>query len=560
MDEQIVLDAIAMAALSDPEDPTPFEDALSVLPSLLARDRVAEMAYARHLRELALDRAAQLADVDMGAAVRCGDAAREMLRLNAREDFDSYMLYMEWGREPEKRFYQPRRHVLLPLVRDLQDLADDKLDFLSISLPPRVGKSTLCIFYLTWVMGRHPERANVMSGHSDKLTKGFHKEALGIMTDDAQYRWAEIFPECKVRNVSLADETVQLKGSSERFPTLTCRSVDGTLTGAVEVGRDALLYCDDLVSDREEALSADRMDKLYSSYLNQLKDRKLDGAKELHVGTRWVPNDVIGRIEEQYEGNPRYRFRVLPALDEDGETNFTYLYGLGFSTRYYEDMRASLIENGEEDSWEAKYMGNPIWIGGLMFAKDELRWYDGTLPTDEEGNVREPDAVVAVCDTKDQGKDYACLPVAYVYGRDYYIHDVICDNSLPEVVEPRITSALVRNDVGLARFESNSAGGRVADDIGEACRALGHSISISKKYSTENKETRILSDSMWIKEHCVFRSDDPNIDYRRFLSMLVHYTTEGKNKHDDAPDAMSMLKRFVTSMVRASVQAVRRIA
>ena len=560
MDNQIVLDAIVATALANPSDPSPFEDAVPLLTEFLAERPTEEMAYARYLRELALDRAAQLAGSDMDAAIRCGDAAREILKLNARDDFDSYMLFMEWGREPEKRFYQPRRHVLLPLVRDLQDLADGRLDFLSISLPPRVGKSTMCIFYLTWIMGKYPSRANVMSGHSDKLTKGFHKEAWGIITDDNSYRWAEIFPESKLVGVSLADETIRLKGSSDRFPTLTCRSVDGTLTGAVEVGRDALLYCDDLVSDREEALSADRMDKLYSSYLNQLKDRKLDGAKELHVGTRWVPNDVIGRIEEQYEGNPRYRFRVLPALDGSGETNFTYLYGLGFSTRYYEDMRASLIDAGEEDSWEAKYMGNPIWIGGLMFAKEELRWYDGTLPTDGDGNPREPDAVVAVCDTKDQGKDYACLPVAYVYGRDYYIHDVVCDNSLPEVVEPRITSALVRNDVGLARFESNSAGGRVADDIGKACKNMGHSIAISKKYSTENKETRILSDSMWLKEHCVFRSDDPGIDYRRFLSMLTHYTTEGKNKHDDAPDAMSMLKRFVTSMVRATVQAVRRIA
>lgn len=560
MDDQIILDAICAAALRDPRDPAPFEDALPVLERFLGDRPVAEMAYARWLRELALDRTAELADTDLSAAKRCADAAQEMLRINARSDFDSYMLYMEWDREPEKRFYQPRRHVLYRLVRDLQDLADGRIDFLSISLPPRVGKSTLCIFYLTWIMGKYPSRANVMSGHSDKLTKGFHKEALGIITDDTTYRWAKVFPRCKVSGTSFADETIQLRGSSERFPTLTCRSVDGTLTGAVEVGRDALLYCDDLVSDREEALSADRMEKLYSTYLNQLKDRKLDGAKELHVGTRWVPNDVIGRIEEQYEGNPRYRFRVLPALDEGGRTNFTYQYGLGFSTEYYVDMRESLIGNGEEDSWEAKYMGNPIWIGGLMFAKDELSFYDGTLPTDDAGNPVEPDAVVAVCDTKDRGADYACLPIAYVYGRNYYIHDVICDNSLPEVVEPRIVSALVRNDVGMARFESNSAGGRVAADIGEACRRLGHPIAISKKYSTENKETRILSDSMWIKERCRFRSDDPSIDYRRFLSMLTHYTTEGKNKHDDAPDAMSMLKRYVTSMARASVSAVRRIA
>lgn len=543
-------DAIAATAAGcDSTDP--YRDALAVYPAMIEDDPARASAYGRWMRERAIDLVVELGG-RVGEAQSLLRSIEATLLAFAPVDFDSYMLFMEWRREPEKRFYAPRRAVLLPLVGDLQDLADDRLDFLAISLPPRVGKSTLCIFFLTWVMGRNPERANVMSGHSDKLTKGFHQEALGIILDGETYRFGEVFPDAPFVDKSYADETISLKRRS-RFPTLTCRSVDGTLTGAVEAGRDALLYCDDLVSDREEALSSDRMEKLYSAYLNQLRDRKLDGAKELHVGTRWVPNDVIGRIEEEHGDDPRYRFTVLPALNDDGETNFTYLYGLGFSTKYYEDMRASLINAGEEDSWAAKYMGEPMWIGGLMFGADEISWYD-QLPGGE------PDGVIAVCDTKDRGADYACLPVAKIYGDRYYIDDVVCDNSLPEVVEPKIASALVRNGVGLARFESNSAGGRIADDIAEACRRAGHSVDIRKKFSTENKETRIITDSMWIKEHCLFRSDHPSRDYDRFISMLTHYTTEGRNKHDDAPDAMSMLKRFATSMSLAKVTPTRRIA
>ncbi|MBR1828297.1 MAG: phage terminase large subunit, partial [Atopobiaceae bacterium] len=142
----------------------------------------------------------------------------------------------------------------------------------------------------------------------------------------------------------------------------------------------------------------------------------------------------------------------------------------------------------------------------------------------------------------------------------YYIDRVVCDNGLPEVVEPRLVRALVEEGVGIARFESNAAGGRVADDVKRGCSEAGHSIDMRKVYSTENKETRILVDSMWVKEHCLFRSDDPSADYKRVMSMLTHYTTEGKNKHDDAPDAMSMLKRYATSLTRARVEAVRRIA
>ena len=548
MDVQIVMDEI-MRQAGKASYAKPFEDALVLMPRLLEERPLVGRAYSRWLRERAEEVIARVKYADQ--AERLVHVVEDLLRLNAATDFDSYMLFMEWRREPGRQFYRPRRHVLFPVVQDLQDLFDDKLDFLSISLPPRVGKSTLCIFYLTWIMGKYPSRANVMSGHSDKLTKGFHQEALSIIGDPQTYRFAEVFPDAPLKDKSMAEETIHLKQRS-RFPTLTCRSIDGTLTGAVEVGRGALLYCDDLVSDREEALSADRMDKLYAAYLNQLKDRMNDGAKQLFVATRWVPNDPIGRIEEQYDGDPRYRFTVLPALDEYGHTNFEYMYGLGFSTQYYEDMRQSLVDAGEGDSWAAKYMGEPEWIGGLMFSRDQLRLYS-ELP---EG---EPDAVIAACDTKDKGKDYACMPVAYVYGERYYIEDVVCDNGLPEVVEPRLVRAIVRNGVGIARFESNAAGGRVADDVKRGCSELGHSIDMRKVYSTENKETRILVDSMWVKEHCYFREEAPDADYKRFMAMLTHYTTEGKNKHDDPPDAMSMLKRLATSLTGARVRAVRRI-
>ena len=545
---QIVLDDILQQILLGVTTAQPFEDAYRILEELIKENSTREQAYARCIRAMAEDAVIHIEDIDEKTALMT--VIEKILKLNADSDFDSYVLFMEWKREPEKQFYRPRRHVLFRLVCDMQDLVDDKLDFLAVSMPPRTGKSTIGIFFLTFIMGREPLKANVMSGHSDKLTKGFHMEALSLIMD-GMYRFKEVFPQSKLVDKSMSEETICLKQKS-RFPTLTCRSIEGTLTGAVEVGRGALLYCDDLVADREQALSADRMDKLYQAYLNQLKDRMNDGAKQLMVATRWVPNDPIGRIQEQYEGNPRYRFTVLPALNEDGETNFDYLYGLGFSTEYYQDMKQSLVEAGEEDSWAAKYMGDPYYIGGLMFPAEELNYYT-ELP---EGD---PDAIIAVCDTKDRGVDYAVLPIGKVYGKNHYIDYVVCDNGLPEVVEPRIASALVTQKVDAARFESNAAGGRVADSIAEKCKELGHEVDVRKKYSTENKETRILVDSAWVKHNCYFLTEEKrNPDYRRFMNQLTHYTTEGKNKHDDAPDAMSMYKRFAASMKTATITPMQR--
>lgn len=532
-------------------DCRPYEDACAVLAGYLAVDVRRERAWALRIREAAERKVMEFARD--GMAEMADELYRHIeyiLRINAPHDLDSYMLFMEWNREPEKRFWLPRRHVLMPVCQGFQDLADDVIDVLIVSLPPRVGKSTTGIFAMTWNMGRHPDDANVMSGYGDKLTVGFHSEALDLISG-SDYRFNEVFPTSPLKDKSMAAETIDLR-RKKRFPSLTCRSVGGGTTGAVEIGSDGWLYCDDMVKDREESLSADRMDKLYAAYLAQLKDRKKDGAKEVHVGTRWVPNDVIGRVIDLYDGSDRVRIINIPALDENGESNFSYLYGVGFSTQYYDDMRRSLIAAGEDDEWCAKYMCEPYWKHGQMFPPEELRYYD-ELPCGE------PDAVIAVCDTKGKGGDYCVQPVGYVYGDMHYIHDVVCDNSLPEKHKPRLVDCLVKNEVSLCRYESNVAGSEIACQVEGKCRERGLPLRIETKYSTENKETRILADAGWVKERCLFRATPPNPDYRKFMDMLTKYTVEGKNAHDDAPDAMSMYKRFVCGMAKAVATPMARI-
>lgn len=550
MDYEKIMQLVA-ADCRDASDCKPFEDACAVLTQYLAVDKRRERAWALKVREIAERKVMEFASAGNGElADELYRHIEYILRVNAPHDLDSYMLFMEWNREPEKRFWLPRRHVLMPVCQGFQDLADDLIDVLVVSLAPRVGKSTMGIFAMTWNMGRNPDDANVMSGYGDKLTVGFHSEALDLITGD-DYRFHEVFPTSNLKDKSMAAETIDLH-RKKRFPSLTCRSVGGGTTGAVEIGSKGWLYCDDMVKDREESLSADRMDKLYAAYLAQLKDRKKDGAKEVHVGTRWVPNDVIGRVIDLYEGSERVRVINIPALDENGESNFDYLYGVGFSTKYYDDMRRSLIAAGEDDEWCAKYMCEPYWKHGQMFPPEELRYYD-ELPDGE------PDAVLAVCDTKGKGGDYCVQPVGYVYGDRHYIHDVVCDNSLPEKHKPRLVDCLVKNEVSLCRYESNVAGSEIAYQVEGKCRERGLPLRIETKYSTENKETRILADAGWVKERCLFRATPPNPDYRKFMEMLTRYTVEGKNAHDDAPDAMSMYKRFACGMAKAVATPMARL-
>lgn len=407
---------------------------------------------------------------------------KRVLLLAAPHDFESYVLYIEWNREPSKKFYPPRRTALKPVVDALQELADDELDLLAVSLPPGSGKTTLAIFYLTWLGGKIPNDPMLTGSHSNSFVRGVYDECLRIMDKNGDYLWHEVFPDIQVTNTNAKDCRIDLD-KRQRFETLEFTSIG---TGNAGLYRAAtLLYCDDLVSGIEVALSKERLDKLWETYTTDLRQRKIgDHCKELHIATRWSVHDVIGRLEREYGDNDRARFIVIPALNENDESNFDYAYGVGFSTSFYREQRNIM----DDVSWRALYMNEPIEREGLVYSQDELRRYF-ELPSED------PDAIIGICDTKDKGADYAFLPVAYVYGQDYYIEDCVCDNGLPNIVDARLTEILVRRKVKSCRFESNSAGRRVAEKIQEDVKKKGGITHITTKFTTANKETKIIVNS-----------------------------------------------------------------
>lgn len=463
-------------------------------------------------------------------------------------DFDSYLLYVEWNRPPEKKFYPPRRRVLKQVVDCLQELADDKLDLLSISLPPGSGKTTLAIFFLTWLAGKIPNEPMLTGSHSNSFVRGVYDECLRILDPNGDYLWGDVFPGVKVSNTNAKDCRIDLD-KRQRFETLEFTSIG---TGNAGLYRAAtLLYCDDLVSGIEVALSKERLDKLWETYTTDLRQRKIgDKCKELHIATRWSVHDVIGRLETEYGDSDRAKFIVVPALDENDESNFDYAYGVGFSTNFYHEQRNIM----DDASWRALYMNEPIEREGLVYNLDELRTYF-ELPKED------PDAIIAICDTKDKGKDYCFLPVGYVYGEDHYIDDCVCDNGLPNIVDARLIEILVRDKVKSARFESNSAGRRVAEKVQEGVKKKNGITHITTKFTTANKETKIIVNSAWVKEHCLFKHSslyEKKSDYGKMMDMLCSYTIAGKNKHDDVPDGMAQYAEYAQSLTGQKVEIFKR--
>lgn len=467
-------------------------------------------------------------------------------------DFDAYCIYIEKNRPVDKRFYLPRRKRLIEVATTLQELEDDKLDLLGISLPPGAGKTTTALFYLTWLGGKHPEKPILSGSHSNAFLRGAYDECLRIMDPKGDYLFKDVFPDVQVIKTNAQDMMIDLgtdKKQGKRFATLEFSSVGSGNAGKVRA--EQLLYCDDLVDGIEAAMSKERMDKLWQLYTTDLRQRKIGNCKELHIATRWSLHDVIGRLEAIYGADERAKFVVLPALDENDESNFDYGNSAGFTTKFYHQQRDIM----DDASWRALYMGQPIEREGQLYNEDELRRYF-ELPDGE------PDAILSVCDTKDRGTDYCVMPIAYQYGNDYYIDEIICDNGNPEMVETRLVSTLLKHKVHMSRFESNSAGGKVAEKVQREVKEKNGRTKITTKYTTANKETKIIVNSPYVKEHFLFKDNSilkTNKEYRTALSMLCGYTMAGKNKHDDVPDAMAMLAEFIQSLETNTVKAVKRL-
>ena len=464
------------------------------------------------------------------------------------KDFDSYLLYVEKDRDPEDRYYQPRRNKIYWLVQKMQRLIDDELDILSISMPPGTGKTTLGEFFISFVMGHYPNTPNLMSSHSGFMTRMFYDAVLNIITSN-EYCWSDVFPDVIFEGNNAKEETINL-GRWQPFKTLTCRPIRGSLTGVTRC--EGFLYVDDLVSGIEEALSIDRLDKLYGEYTTDLKSRKKKMAKEIHIATRWSVHDVIGRLERMYEGNPRAEFIAVPDIDpKTGKSNFDYDYDVGFDEKYFHDMEMSM----DDVSYRCLYKSDPIEREGILYHPTELQRYLGGLPD------REPDSILAICDTKDTGTDYNFLGVFYQYGDRYYLEDLVFKNIDQGTLDELNSDMLVKHHVQQAQFESNKEGSRTANEVERLVREKGGRCHITKKYTTQNKETKIIVNSSWVKEHVIFKDIteyEPKSDYGVMMSFLCSYTQLGKNKHDDAPDALAMFAQFVDALLSGEGQVMKR--
>lgn len=481
-----------------------------------------------------------------------------LLKWSAPVIFDHYMQALEYNRAPKERFYYPRREVLLGHVKALQKLADDQLDELFLSQPPRTGKSTLATFFITWIIGRNPELSNLYVSVSDMLTGAFYDGVLEVLNDPETYLWKDIFEHRKVAGTNSKDETLDID-RKKKYHSLTCRSLySQALNGAADCR--GILIADDLLSGIEEAMNPDRLVTAWAHTDNNMLSRAKQGAKILWIGTRWSIADPIGKRIELLHTNQdfkhrRYQIINIPALNENDESNFQYKYNVGFDTQFYRQRRASFEQNNDIASWSAQYQGEPIEREGTLFEPDGMMYYNGDLPE------REPDRVFTAIDPAFGGGDYTAAPIVYQYGKEFYVVDVIYDNGEKNITQPLIASKAKKWGIQAIQIEATKATRPYAEGVQTELEKINYHITVLTRSAPTNvgKEQRIFDKASDIRSYFYFLDTAHRTkEYNMFMQNLFSFKIAGKNKHDDAPDSMAMTAEMAFRNFGKTVEIVQR--
>lgn len=524
----------------DLSDPLALNDAFDTLRLLEPEDFTLAHEKNKEVRRLSAKYAAERTDMKMF------ELNKRSLLFDAPYELDAYLQYLEWNRNPKERFYLPRRRIMKRVADAMQKLIDGDLDELFLSMPPRVGKTSMLMFFMTWLVGRNPERSNLYSAYSDVITSAFYNGCLEIINDPVTYLWHDVFPSAKIVSTNAKDETFNID-RKKRYPSLTCRSLYGTLNGACDC--NGMLVSDDLIGGIEEALNKDRLMSAWSKVDNNLLPRAKETAKILWCGTRWSMVDPAGirmdlLLNDDTFKDRRYEIINLPALDEQEHSNFFYMYGVGFSDEYYIQRRSSFERNNDMASWLAQYMGEPIERSGALFEPQDMRFYNGILPDDE------PVRVFMAVDPAFGGGDFTASPVCYQYADgSIYVADVVYSDGDKRITQPMIAKKVLQHNVKAIQIEANKSTSSYKDEVEELLKNKNIRINITTKMAPNNvsKEMRIFDKAPEIREFYFLEEGKRSKEYSQFMQNVYSFKLTGKNKHDDSVDSLAQAVEMIRS-------------
>ncbi len=415
----------------------------------------------------------------------------------------------------------------------LDAFAAGRIKKLMVFMPPQHGKSELCSRRLpAKMLGDNPDlRAGLVSYNHDFASK-FNRDVQRII-DSREY--AGLYPETRLNTANIRAAVGSWLRNSDEFEIvgrqggLVTVGIGGGLTGrALDV-----LIIDDPYKDPKDAWSPTVRRSIQDWYDTVATTRLHNDSRQLITLTRWHQDDLAGVILKREPGE--WEVVKFQAIKEGDPTGIDPRHeGEALWPERHSLARLLSAKQSNPHVFMSLYQQDPRPAEGLLFPAEALNYFEM-----EDIRGRTPDGVIAVADVADTGEDYYCMIVAYLFGNDIYVVDVIYTQDQAEITEPLTLGALDNWKVQRFRIESNAGGRLYAKSIREKAKGF---TAIEAVPSSTNKETRILTASGQIKQRVHFRQDYAHgSDYEKFYDHFTSYTIRGPNEHDDAPDAVTML-------------------
>ena len=441
---------------------------------------------------------------------------KELIKLEAKKELARRDFWYYCKLLGKKDFYNDRKEYLKDLCSQLQSFIDSNKKILVINMPPRFGKSYTATLFVQWLLGRNNKLKIMTGSYNETLSSTFAKQVRDmIATEQTQgvtvYR--DIFPDTKIKYGEASMNKWALEGS--QVANYLATSPTGTATG---FGAD-LIVIDDLIKNSEEAYNSNVLEKHIDWFTNTMLSRTEKGFKLIIIMTRWASNDLAGFILPNYDDVVHINYK---AINDDGTP-------LDEGTLSLEDFEFK-TKNMAKEIVYANYQQEPIDIKGRLYS--EFKTY---VDLPKEKIVK----IASYCDTADTGEDFLCN-IIYADCKDSaYILDIIYTKEAMEITEPMVAEAYKKFNVNVADIESNNGGRAFARNVERITRDKGNYKTVVKWFhQSGNKIARILSNSAWVNNNIYMPIDWKN-KWSEFAKDIISYQKEGKNKHDDGPDALT---------------------
>lgn len=363
--------------------------------------------------------------------------------------------------------------------------------------------------------------------YNETLSKMFSKSVRNaiqeVKADEDITVFSDVFPYVRVATGDAQAHLWSIEGHTNSY---LATSPTGTATGF----GCSLMIIDDIIKNSEEAYNANVKESHWDWFTNTMLSRLEEGGKIIIIMTRWASDDLAGRAIEHFQDDPLFKAKVITmkAMQDDG----TMLCDDVLSKASY----ISKVRAMGEDIASANFQQIPIDLKGCLYS--QIMTYD-ELPTDEKGNLLFT-SIKNYTDTADTGSDYLASIVYGVYNKEAYVLDIVYTKDAMEITEPAVADMLYRNNVNIADIESNNGGRGFSRNVMNILRDKykTNRCSVNSFHQSGNKIARIQSNATWVMNHVYFPKNWRD-KWPQFASDIMKYQREGKNAHDDAPDALT---------------------